>query len=213
MRTAIHVVVALLAGGEAAAMPVEELFLGETSELQDPAELQMSAGMLARTDELVTPVALELGVLEHLQLSVEVPLSWTAGSVRSDLGAQVDVGIRLHRATARAGAGIVWDDRMERAWRSSVALGWSSDHLALYSSAELEGGELAGALGISLALARISPVVEVAFDRDRTVFGIGGVWRVGDDLQLGLAAGVGTDRRSVLMLQLVGEIDFGRKDD
>jgi hypothetical protein len=198
----------LSARSQAVAAPVEELFLGETPELNDAGQLQLRGGLTRHAGRMSSPLEIELGILDHVEASTELPLDW--GDMGSSSGsAALHVGTSVRQLTARFGAERAWgSERMTSAWAGTAALGVTHGRVALYASGELGGDGLSCAAGAALSIGVVVPVVEISYEGDERAVAAGAVWRLTEDLELGGAVIVDSERQLAWSLQLVTEIEM-----
>jgi hypothetical protein len=202
-RVAIVLVTASLPASALAA-PAEELFLGESSQLSARGEVQVGAAMERTTDGLDAPVELELGLASFLELATELPL---LGDDRLDGTVGLHTGFRRDQISARVGGSWAWNADMTPAWGMDAAVGITHGRLALFGSVERDAG-LRAAVGASFAFGDVSPLVELAVERDLAAIAIGGVWRIWDDVELGLAAALDSDGEPAVFAHLITELDL-----
>jgi hypothetical protein len=191
----------LMAPAVAAARPVQELFLGETSDINQVGEVQVSAGLAGLGRELAFPLAAEVGLSDHVEITSELGES-----------AAVHLGARTSGLSTYIGA--EWsatDDRMAPpSWAAIAALGISHGRFGLHLSGGVDSQGLEGVAGISFAVGRIVPIAELSRDHEGTTLAAGAVWQFHDDLELGFAASIDHARMPSLLLRLVAELDVLR---
>lgn len=198
----------LLAPAAVAAEPVQELFLGETSELNEAGEVQLTGSLSTSSGRLTSPLELEVGVVDHVEVAAEMPMEWSE-SERFAGAAEIHVGVGTPALSAYVGAQCGWlRDRMESRWGAVAALGLVRGRLSLYASGELERDGASGAVSAVFALGALSPLVEVSYDRERAAVAAGAVWKFHDHMELGGAAALDNRGEPKLMMNLVAELDL-----
>jgi hypothetical protein len=193
----------------------EELFLGEPPQVQEPLELQVTSGLRwrARRDEIDAgvPLAVELGLTEHLQVEVESRLD-VAGDENGTEVSRFETGLLFalrREAPFLLSAGLsaefegVGGPQDERAWAVEPAiliqqpLGRFGANLRLGGEREKtfdeEGSEMAATAALSLfaALPQVFPTAEIAIEareeETAIVAAAGLAWAPMEGVEIGMA--------------------------
>src|SRR4029079_15515308 len=181
-------VIAVFCASTAHTRPLDDLFIGESSEAPRAGEIQLSAGVTHRAGRFTTPVEGELGLSSPFEVAASV-----------ENAVDLESAVALHASaehgplTGRLGVRWQWD-AVESGLRATVALSADIGACVLYASSELEAGELHGALAASVAVGDLTPVVEVGVEREVVVVATGMMWQLADDLVVGGAAALDSER-------------------
>jgi len=142
----------------------------------------------------------ELGLSSHFEVAASV-----------ENAVDLESAVALHASaehgplTGRLGVGWQWD-AVESGLRATVALSADIGACVLYASSELEAGELHGALAASVAVGDLTPVVEVGVEREVVVVATGMMWQLADDLVVGGAAALDSERQPSVFVRMTVEM-------
>jgi hypothetical protein len=188
----------LMAPAVAAGRPVQELFLGETSEISPVGEVQLGAGITAVGRDVEFPLSAEVGLFDHVEVTANL-----GESAAVHLGASTS-GLSTYIGAEWSAAG----DRMGPAWAAVAALGITRGRLGVHLSGAVDSTGVGAAAAVSFAIGGLVPIAELSLGHDGASFAAGAAWQPHDDLELGVAAAIDSERVPSLLLRVVAEVDL-----